>query len=368
MNQRADLLQIVPRAPDECGGVGDYARQLARRLRERHGINSIFVSAAPVNSSRTFGGFELLAPFRTISKTIAPPAALLLHYVNYGYNPSGVPSRLPTRLQRLKQAGDARLVTIFHELYAAGSWRQSAFWLSPLQKQIARSIAELSNTAIVSNEIQGAQLRRLAPETRIVQQPVMSNFGEPSADSEVLAARDPHRWVVCGGTELLERSLRSFTRNAARIPAFCSPRELFVIGGTERSEVRAHLERLPNIVSHYHPKVQSSTASEILSTCAFAWLDYFHQADVAMATILKSTIFAAFCAHGVIPVFPHNGSPVSLNQDRLSGPFFVTEFENNLPSETERVRVAESLQGWYARNASSEHLSLTVATAVGLAP
>ncbi len=364
---KRSLLQIVPRAPDDCGGVGDYARQLARRLQELHGINTTFVSAAPAGSLSTVDGFEVLSPLRAVSRTIEPPKALLLHYVNYGYNPRGVPTRLPAQLRRLKNVRDARLVTIFHELYAARSWRRSAFWLSPLQKQLARSIADLSHAAIVSNEVQGAQLRRLAPKTQIFLQPVMSNFGEPSVTRIELAERDPHRWLIGGGTELLERSLSAFIQSAARIPAPYAPQALFVIGGTESSEIRSLLDRIPDIVTHYHPRIDSGAAAEILSSCAFGWIDYFHQPGVTTATILKSTIFAAFCAHGVIPVFPNAGSPLSLEGDRLPGPFFVAESEQDLPPEGDRIQIAQSLHEWYRRNASSEHLAHTVANALGLA-
>lgn len=360
------LVQIVPRAPDDCGGVGDYARQLALRLQELYGIDSTFVSAAPAGPLNRIDGFTVLAPLRTISRTIEPSAALLLHYVNYGYNPRGVPARLPVILRRLKNAGGARLVTIFHELYAARSWRRSAFWLGPVQKQIARSIADLSEAAIVSNETQGAQLRQLAPGTRILLQPVMSNFGEPSLTQADLARRDPHRWLICGGVELLERSLRSFVESAALIPASYAPRELFVVGGTESSQIRGLLDRLPNMSTHYLPRIDSSAAAEILSTCVFAWMDYFHQPGAAMATIFKSTVFAAFCAHGVIPVFPRDGASISLEQETLPGPFFVAATEQNLPAEGDRIRIAHSLHQWYRRNASSEHLARTVATALDL--
>jgi hypothetical protein len=358
-------MQILPRAPGDCGGVGDYSRQLARRLQELHGITSTFVSAAPAGSPRSIDGFKVLSPLRAISDVIERPAALLLHYVNYGYDPHGVPVWLPSVLRRLRNAGGGRLVTIFHELYAAGSWRQSAFWLRPVQKQIARTVARLSATSIVSNEIQAAQLERLASGTYIVVQPVASNFGEPSLSSAALTERDPHRWIICGGTQLVERSLTSFLQNAPLIPAAYSPRELFVVGGPDRAEIRARLDGLRNIRTHYHPNVDHSLAAEILSTCAFAWIDYFHQPDVPMATILKSTVFAAFCAHGVIPVFPHADSLIQLRKDRLPGPFFVTGSGQNLPSEPERAAVAQSLHDWYRRNASSDQLAETVAAAIG---
>jgi hypothetical protein len=358
-------MQILPRVPGDCGGVGDYSRQLALRLQELHGITSMFVSAAPTSSPGSIDGFKVLSSLRAISGVIDRPAALLLHYVNYGYEPHGVPVWLPSVLRRLRKPGGGRLVTIFHELYAAGSWRQSAFWLRPVQKQIARSIARLSATSIVSNQIQATQLEQLASGARIVVQPVASNFGEPSLSLAALKERDPHRWIICGGSELVERSLSSFLQRLHFIPADYCPRELFVVGGPDRGEIRARLDGLRNIRTHYYPNVDHKLAAEILATCPFAWLDYFHQPDVPMATILKSTVFAAFCAHGVVPVFPHRGSPIQLRQDTLPGPFFVTRSGQNLPSEPERAKVAQSLHDWYRRNASSEHLAETVATAIG---
>ena len=200
MTSPLNLLQIVPSLTADGGGVSDYARLLAFRLQERHEITSTFISAAPVETSAAVDGLEVLGPLQDVAKTIAAPEALLLHYVNYGYHPRGVPTRLPAVLRRLKERGGARLVTVFHEVYATSSWRRSAFWLGGLQKQIARSIAQLSDEALVSNETQAGQLQRLAPATRIVLQPVMSNFGEPPCDLAKLAKRDPHRWAICGGS------------------------------------------------------------------------------------------------------------------------------------------------------------------------
>lgn len=357
-------MQIVPRAPDECGGVGDYARQLARRLLELYGINSTFVSATPASLARSIDGFDILSPLQAVSDVFDNRTDLLLHYVNYGYDPHGVPVRLPPLLRRWHEGGAGRLVTIFHELYAAGSWRQSAFWLRPLQKQIARLIAHRSDISIVSNETQRAQLEQLAPGTNIILQPVPSNFGEPSLAPDELRRRDPHRWIICGGTELVERSLTSFLRTASLIPPPCTPRELLVVGGAEDGEIRARLSGLQDIEAHYYPQIDDRTAAEILSTCCWAWIDYFHQSSVPTATILKSTVFAALCAHGVIPVFPHDGAPIRLRRDALPGPFFVTQAGQNLPAEAGRAEVAQSFHDWYRRNASSQHLAETVAAAV----
>ena len=368
MSNGGTVLQIIPRPPNDCGGLGDYSQQLARGLQELHGITSTFVSAAPATSSRTADGFRVLSPLRALPDVLDSPTALLLHYVNYGYNQRGVPVWLPSVLRRLQTVCDGRLVTVFHELYAVGSWRQSAFWLRPVQMRIAQRVAGLSAISIVSNEIQQAQLEKLAPRASVLLQPVASNFGEPALSFARLAERDPHRWIICGGTELVKRSLTSFLRNAPFIGAPFSPRELFVVGGVESEEIGAKLNGQREIRAHYHPNVEAKAAAEILSTCAFAWMDYFHQPDVPMATILKSTAFAAFCSHGVIPVFPHRGSPIHLRQDTLPGPFFVTGSGQNLPSEQQRAPIAKATHDWYRRNASSRHLAKTVAAAISWPP
>lgn len=316
------ILQIVPRPPDSHEGVGDYAGALAAGLERRLGERSEFVTAAMI-----------------AGRNWRPPSAsaAILHYVNYGYDPRGIPSWLPGRLREIP-----RLVTIFHELYASGSWRQSAFWLQPLQKRIARALAEKSAVCLVSSGVLAEQLQQLAPAAQVVVRPVPSTFGEPAFTAE----RAPERWVICGGTELIRRSLRSFAQKDV---------ELFVVGGADLPEVRRAVDE-----AHYFPNVDAAKASEILSACAFGWIDYFETAAVPTSAILKSTAFAASCAHGVIPVLPQAGSMIALGDDALPGPFSPA----NLPTASERPAIARAVYDWYHRHASAEHLAATVAEAI----
>lgn len=360
---RSTLLQIVPQAPGNLDGVADYARQLARCLLRLHNIRTIFVSAEASESAQTEDGFEILSPLRTRVERIHPPTSILLHYVNYGFDPRGVPLWLPSILRRLHQAGTGRMVTVFHELYATGSWRQSAFWLGPLQVRIARSLARMSATSIVSNEVQGEQLKRLAPEARIVVHPVPSNFGEPDISAEELEARDPHRWVICGGSELILRSLDSFLQTVSHLPEAFAPRKLCIVGGRDQSDLRAKLSALRTLEVSYHPKVDAVVASDLIRDCAFGWIDYFLHPEVPMPAILKSTAFTALCAHGVIPVLPHGGACVSHIGDPLPGPFFVNANDQCLPRAEERASTASAILSWYNRNASSTDLAIMIATA-----
>ena len=344
-----NVLQIVPKIPGDRDGVGDYALSLARILLADFGITTSFAVASELES---FGKNH---------------EHVILHYVNYGYQKRGVPFGLLSSLRNLRRNSRGRFVTVLHELYASGPVWRSAFWLQPFQRHIARSIAQISDVCLVSSETMLNQLRALWPNVCAEVQPVFSNFGEPSLLSDQFSNRDPHRWVICGGTALIERSLRSFRAILNGIPEFFSPGELFVLGGSDNPATRTLLVDLANVRVDYRPQIDAGEASQVLSTCSFGWLDYFHRPDVPSDVILKSSAFGAMCAHGVITVFPHRGSSIAVDGDALPGPYFIDAHFVELPPANDREKFASQIYHWYQRHASSEHRARTIARALGLA-
>ena len=358
-------MQIIPQLPGTLDGVGDYALNLARGLLAQHGLTTVF-AVARATSVEAKDGFQVvsgLGQSAAVDSLAQRSDHVILHYVNYGYQARGVPLSLPSFLRRVRRNCRGRLLTIFHELYASGPPWTSAFWLHPLQKKIAREIARISDAAVVSNETVHAELQDLTPGVHASIFPVISNFGEPSLSPSQLTDRDPHRWAICGGTALVARSLQSFRAIRNRIPDSFAPRELFVLGGAENPLVRATLSALSGLQVDYLPRVDPAEASQILSTCSFAWLDYFHRRDVPTNAILKSTAFAAACAHGVIAVFPYPGGVISLGEDRLPEPYFVGADRTALPHD--RAKVAAEVYAWYHRNASSGCLTRGIVRALG---
>jgi hypothetical protein len=359
--EKSVILQIVPRLPGENDGVGDYARTLAQRLSELGQIETLFAAADSALAQKNF-------------------AHVILHYVNYGYQKRGVPFALLSILREIRARCRGRFLTIFHEFYASGPPWKSAFWLRPWQRQIAKSIAQMSDAAIVSSETMLQELRQLAPAIRASVHPVFSNFGEPTLSVDQLANRDPHRWVICGGTALVERSLLSFRTIVHRVPEEIAVRELFVIGGNENPAARASVAAVydrrrrsqsaatTNIRVKYRPEIDAAEASQILTSCSFAWLDYFHRPDVPTDIILKSSVFAGLCAHGVIPVFPHPSSPIEIEDDLLPGPFFIDPNTNNLPAAETTAKLRTDSYHWYHRHAATEHLVREVAITLGFEP
>ena len=358
------LLQIVPKVPGGLDGVGDYALTIANKLREQFGCETAFASFKTGRIDNA-GGFKVVDLDRLLEDSTNKYDHVLLHYVNYGFQKRGVPFRLLSILRALREKHAGKFVTVFHELYASGPPWTSAFWLQPLQIDLAKSVARLSDGCIVSSDNFRRELIRMVPHAEIELHPVPSGLGEPLLSADQIANRNPHQWAIFGGTGLAERSLRSFRQLMLRIPDSIAPQSLFVLGGAENQATRSLLVDL-GIESDYRPRIAAADASEILKTCSFAWFNYFHRPDVETSVILKSSAFSSACAHAVIPVLPHRGSAIAIDGDRLPGPFFVGPESAEIPDAEARAKTATRIYDWYQRHVASGHLIEGIATTFGL--
>ena len=190
---RPTLIQVVARRSAEPDGVADYALALARALRAYRDANSVFLSGTPAADARPVEDdwktvcvpkrkAQVLADTLRLLSAETNARAVILHFSGYGYQKRGVPVWLVQGLRIWnRRAGRVPLLTIFHELYATGRPSQSAFWLSPLQREIARSILNLSSAAITPIDLCSKRLRewRDGDTTKITAIPVFSNVGEP---------------------------------------------------------------------------------------------------------------------------------------------------------------------------------------------
>jgi hypothetical protein len=358
----ANVLQLLPRVPGTLDGVGDYALTLARSLREEHGINSVFI-ARETQSKTEIESFPVfpLAEFSRARAASESCDGIVLHYVNYGFHKRGVPLTLVDSLKRLRRECGAALLVIFHELFATGPPWRSEFWLKSVQKKIARDVAHLADARLVSCESMQAQLAKLSPDLSAMVQPVTSTWGEPPLDDAQLRERDPHCWIICGGTALIEGSLRSFLRVVHRIPSEFAPRRLWIIGGAQNPHVRALLNAPAEFSAEYLPAITPEVASRIFCAAAFAWIDYFASTKVPADVLLKSSTFAALCAHGVVPVMPAVAGVIAINGDVLPGPFTVADIPRD------HAAIAVATYAWYQRHASRAALARTVAQELQLA-
>ncbi|MFL6197464.1 MAG: glycosyltransferase family 1 protein [Thermoanaerobaculia bacterium] len=274
------ILQITPHLPPPFEGVGTYATALAGAL-ARRGIETRF-----------------LVPDRTVrglSREIGDAETVLLHYAGYGYQRRGCPAWLAEGLASWR----GRLVTVFHEAWASGPPWRSSFWLLPLQRRIAAALARRSSALATTLQIYADMLRPWAPDIAVM--PVFSTVGEPER-VPAFGERE-RRLVVFGGAGVRGRAYGPFRAELAR-----AARELEAV---EIVDVGSPLD-LPAAVGGVPVRalgvLPAFGVGEVLLGSAAGFLAY------PPDFLPKSTIFAAYCAHGLLPVcawgrHPGSGPP-----------------------------------------------------------
>jgi hypothetical protein len=298
------LIQVVARRTAEPDGVADFALALARALRASGGPNSVFLSGTPsVNAMPVADDWrtvcvpkrnaQILADTLQLLSAESNACAVVLHLSGYGYQKRGVPVWLPQGLRIWsRRAGRVPLLTIFHELYATGRPWQSAFWVSPLQKQIARSILNLSSAAITPTDLYSERLSKWGDgdAIKITAMPVFSNVGEPgcgSAPCERAAAA-----VVFGLAGVEDRIFGTYRFEIERIISALGIEKILDVGPRFSSMPRT-FAGAPVISKGVLPQ---GAVSELLQRARFGFVAY------PLDFIGKSGVFAAYAAHGVIPI------------------------------------------------------------------
>lgn len=270
-----ELIQVVPHPPPSPEGVGGYAAALADRLRERLGIETRFVAGNAVPEALT-------------------GSTVLLHYANYGYQTRGCPVSLVRGLLRWRRsAAGRRLVTVFHEVYASGPPWRSSFWTSPLQRRLGAAMARGSDGVVTSLELYADRLSRLVPGVEVHVSPVFSTVGEPARVPGLKERRSA--MVVFGGPGARGRA---YGEGREALAAACRTLEIEEVLdiGPALSSPQPALGSIPVRTLGPLPAVE---VSRLLLGSYAGFLAY------PPAFLPKSTIYAAYCAHGLLPV--HSG-------------------------------------------------------------
>ena len=357
-----ELIQLVPILPPALSGVGDYALLLARELQDAQGVRTRFLVGDPAWS----GNEAAVAPFPARGvhthfgavRTDGPGAgqhaladeeagALLLHYVGYGYAHRGCPFWLVNAIERWKRArAGRRLIVLFHELYATGPVWSSVFWTSPVQKYLAARLGRVADARRMTTRLAAGQLRALlggrGRDAAIEATPVFSTLGEPASPPPLAARR---RQIVVFGS----RSWRAdvYRRCQADLTDTCRRLEIerVVDVGTPLDYAPGGGLPVPLEVAGPLP------APEAGALFAGSLAGYF---SYPVPSLAKSTIFAAYCAHGMVPLTaPGNDRP---SPDGLAaGIHFLAGLPAKTPDLAALVRVADEAFDWYAGHGLAVH-------------
>ena len=340
---------IITRLPPAIDGVGDYALHLARRLRKDFDIETHFVVGDPRWSGATqIEGFAI-APISEYSANALlsvlssePPTPVLLHYVGYGYAKRGCPVWLVDGLQRWHAtAVHPSLVTMFHEVYAYGRppWT-SSFWLSPLQRTLAARLACLSDRCLTSRQGYAKQLYELSlgKHTQIPTLPVFSNLGEPT---QVPPLAERQRRIVVFGSP--SNRLRVYQESFAQLALTCQILRIEEIWdvGPSTSLPLSTVNSVPVV------EIGQRSASEISDILLNSLAGFF---DYHPDYLAKSGMFAAYCAHGLLPVSPRYST---LPLDGLIGGNHYWMPDDQEPVELQAI--ANNAYAWYQTHNLSVH-------------
>jgi len=297
------VIQIVPRLPPAIDGLGDYALSLALQMRQYFGIDTHFI----VGEQRWVGeahidGFNISKIPRQSANTLTSllgsndfsAATVLLHYVNYGYAKRGCPIWLVKGLQRWRNTTvKPSLITMFHEVYAYGfpAWT-SSFWLSPLQKRLASQLAQLSDRCFTSRKEYAALLYKLSQgkHSEISTFPVFSTVGEPK---QVWALEKRDKKIVIFGSYAMRRNV--YQKSSAELFHACQLldiEEIIDIGPS----IQLTLPTIGSIPIIEMGQLSAPEVSKILLHSLAGFFDYIP------GYLAKSTIFAAYCSHGMLPI------------------------------------------------------------------
>ncbi len=283
--ERPLLLQVVPPG---SGGVRDFAEQLAKSW-----CSAGWAPQLLPLSRESAQQQSLKARVQALCHA-QQDVSVVLHFSGYGYDSRGVCPWLRDQLAGLRTL-PARVwvVTVFHELCASGPPWGSAFWLGPSQVRVARQIAGLSDVWWTNTEQHAQWLRsKVVPTQPCNVWPVFSNIGEPQS-SPTSDARPP-TMLLFGSEATRRRAVMSLRQHPQLL------RALQVTRRVEVGEGAPCLTSLAGIECCFEGYLQGQALTQALHDAKFGLIDY------AARALAKSSVFAAYAAHGCLTVNTHH--------------------------------------------------------------
>ncbi|MBL4869951.1 MAG: hypothetical protein JKX72_03245, partial [Robiginitomaculum sp.] len=290
------IIQIVPFRRTSPDGVGEYAVMLANALYKHDKTKTVFLSAAPMDEDgpcndnwQTHYLSQHKASFlhAALETTYTKDTSIILHMSAYGYQKRGVPAWLIAGLKRfLKSHPSAKIISIFHELYAQSKPTKTTFWVGQLQKRIARQALGLSCVALTPCQSYKDELAFWAAgRIPIIALPVFSNVGEPNT----IPSCKKNHLVIFGGGNSRKNLYSKYKIELTDITQQLGINEIIDIGSPNPNipqKIGACSIRSTGIIS-------AQKVSLELSASKYAALDY------DAARLGKSTIYAAYAAHAL---------------------------------------------------------------------
>jgi len=351
--------QVVPCLPLGSEAVGSYALQLGRRLAEPPGdgrpITVSYLAAAATDGEEPPAATT--DPCRALRHRAAEALVealerdrtdtALLHYSAYGFHPRGCPEWLVRGIRQWRTAApERRLVLLFHEVYATGPPWRSSFWLAPRQKRLARALAEGSDHAVTTTKLYADLVRGLFGRRGVPVQPlvlpVFSAIGEPEEEAVRPLAARRRRLVVFGGAGPRARAWRERRRDLEAACRALRVDEVLDLGsGDGRAGPPTELAGRPVCVLG---RVPAPEVRSILLDSMAGFLAYPPE------LLGKSTVFAAYCSHGLVPICSPWGGRRGRSEAATTGTLWWRPTTGHVPDERTLQTIADRTHAWYRQH------------------
>jgi hypothetical protein len=358
------VISIVPRLHPSTDGVGDYALCLARQLRKDYEIETQFIVGDPdwdgpcivenfnVSRLETRSPTSLASTIEALQEEIS--STIIVHLSGYGYAKWSIYDWLINGLKEWRSKEDkSHIITFFHETYSYSlrPWKHN-FWLAPAQKRLAQNFIELSNLCITNCQIHSDELIRISKRIVDIEPivlPIPSTIGESRIN--IPLSQRSKQMVVFG--QKYSR-IRAYTQSTLLMSNSCHLHQLekVIDIGSPTGLPLSNMLGLPVIELG---RLSSDSISQLLSDSVIGWMDY------NPLYLGKSSIFAAYCAHGVVPVV--NSDNVMATQDKLQSGinYLLVNSKHTSILEKQKQQDFQSLANqamhWYSNHSLVQHAS-----------
>ncbi|MGJ3253844.1 MAG: hypothetical protein ACFE0J_22330 [Elainellaceae cyanobacterium] len=343
-----DIIQIVPRMPPLVDGIGDYSLKLADQLLEHHGIVTNFlVCQQRKRLNPVIGGFPAVGlPNQEIETflELMPKGVtrVILHYTNYPYvlGKHDAPFWLLNALEAACQQHNLKLIVMFHELPLLKKTR----YIRPIQGFVALRIAKLADHVLTNCANFNAILSKWVQQP-VATVPVFSNVCEPPSFPPL--AERPRRMIVFGGPS----RARIYRDSADALTHACQAlgiEEICDIGPSLKLDQLnvSDLVDVPIMEMGIRPLDE---ISELMLMAIAGFFDYSRFPGY----LAKSGVFAAYCAHGLVPISatynPSEADGVCADQHYL----IANQRLEELKLQTLQT-IADTAHQWYAAHSQQK--------------
>lgn len=300
-----EVIHILPCSIGTGHGIGDYALRIAQLLRDSHRINSRFLTfSSEIESGETvrISGFVSETTTLSLSEYLdqhsGPKAfAIVLHFDQYA-------CALVREIRKACAYYSLRLCIVFHEVKfstnAVTKLKDFLKLLIPNHRLGANfCLREATQSADKIVVVTAAHINALPKQVRkgVINLPCISNVGELD---EILPLSARKSSIVVFGSAGTRQTIYSTGLN--QLLKACHLLEInsiYDIGPLRDHSGEVELPKLDDISIVSAGLIPASEVSLILSETKAGFLNNYARQPGALG---KSGVFAAFAAHGVLPI------------------------------------------------------------------